>query len=163
MGRLQAMAWALAGAAFLAGCASLPPPGERADTRAFEDTGTTTLGRAVSVIAAAHPGRTGVHAMTVGTDAFAARIALARAAQRSIDAQYYIWHTDETGMLLFEELAAAARRGVRVRLLLDDHGSHGADDVIAALGWSRTSRSASTTRSSSAACGSSNMSVTSSA
>jgi putative cardiolipin synthase len=72
--------------------------------------------------------------MPVATDAFAARVVLAQAAERSIDAQYYIWHADETGMLLFEALAQAARRGVRVRLLLDDQGSHGADDVIAALG-----------------------------
>ena len=125
---------ALAAAALVWGCASLPPLGERAQTRAFQDTGETMLGRAVSPLAAAHPGRTGVHAMPAGTDAFAARVTLARLAQRSIDAQYYIWHTDETGMLLLEELALAARRGVRVRLLLDDQGSHGADDLIAALG-----------------------------
>jgi putative cardiolipin synthase len=124
---------ALAAAAVACGCASLPPIGERADTRAFEDTAATALGRAVAPLADAHPGKTGVHAMPSGTDAFAARVSLARTAQRSIDAQYYIWHTDETGMILFEELANAARRGVRVRLLLDDQGSHGADDVLAAL------------------------------
>ena len=127
-------ALAMAAAVLACGCASLPPLEGRGETRAFEDTAATTLGRAIAPLRATHPGRTGVHAMPSGTDAFAARVALARAAQRSIDAQYYIWHADETGMLLFEELAAAARRGVRVRLLLDDQGSHGADDVIAALG-----------------------------
>jgi len=127
-------ALALAAAALACGCASLPPLEGRVETRALQDTSATTLGRAIAPLRAAHPGKTGVHAMPSATDAFAARMALARVAQRSIDAQYYIWHADETGMLLFEELAAAARRGVRVRLLLDDQGSHGADDVIAALG-----------------------------
>lgn len=58
---------------------------------------------------------------------------LARAAKRSIDAQYYIWHADLTGSLLFGELFAAAERGVRVRLLLDDHNTTGLDPAIAAL------------------------------
>lgn len=58
---------------------------------------------------------------------------LARAAKRSIDAQYYIWHGDLTGSLLFGELLAAADRGVRVRLLLDDHNTSGLDPTIAAL------------------------------
>ena len=128
-------ALALAGVALAWGCTSLPPLEGRVQTHAMHDTATasTLLGRAVAPLRAAHPGKSGVHAMPSGTDAFAARAVLAGTAQRSIDAQYYIWHTDETGMLLFEALAGAARRGVRVRLLLDDQGSHGADEVIAAL------------------------------
>jgi putative cardiolipin synthase len=54
-------------------------------------------------------------------------------AQRSIDVQYYIWHGDHTGVLLFEALWKAAERGVRVRLLLDDINTKGLDDTIAAL------------------------------
>ncbi len=58
---------------------------------------------------------------------------LARAAQRSIDAQYYIWHDDLTGGLLFDELRRAADRGVRVRLLLDDNNTAGLDPLLARL------------------------------
>ena len=58
---------------------------------------------------------------------------LARAAERSIDAQYYIWHGDTTGHLLLEELWNAAERGVRVRLLLDDNGIAGLDPTLAAF------------------------------
>jgi len=58
---------------------------------------------------------------------------LARLAERSLDVQYYIWHGDTSGFLLFEELWNAAGRGVRVRLLLDDNGTSGLDEVIAAL------------------------------
>jgi len=66
-------------------------------------------------------------------DAFAARALLARAAERSLDVQYYIWRRDLTGTLLFEALHAAAERGVRVRLLLDDNNTSGLDTTLAAL------------------------------
>jgi cardiolipin synthase C len=48
-------------------------------------------------------------------------VRLARAAERSLDIQYYIWQKDMTGTLLFNELYEAAERGVRVRLSLDDN------------------------------------------
>lgn len=41
-------------------------------------------------------------------------------AARSLDVQTYIWHADLTGLFFANELIAAADRGVRVRLLLDD-------------------------------------------
>ncbi len=47
--------------------------------------------------------------------------------------QYYIWHGDQTGYLLFEALWQAAERGVRVRLLLDDNNTGGLDATLAAL------------------------------
>jgi cardiolipin synthase C len=68
-----------------------------------------------------------------GPDAFAARALLAEAADRTLDVQYYIWHHDITGILLFEALRRAADRGVRVRLLLDDNNTAGLDGVLAAL------------------------------
>lgn len=55
-----------------------------------------------------------------GLDALASRIAITRAAEKSIDVQYYIWRGDITGKVLAGELLSAADRGVRVRLLLDD-------------------------------------------
>jgi putative cardiolipin synthase len=48
------------------------------------------------------------------------RLALIDSARRSIDAQYYLWYGDDSGLLLVEHLLQAADRGVRVRLLLDD-------------------------------------------
>ena len=57
----------------------------------------------------------------------------ARAAGRSLDLQYYIWHDDFTGRLLDHELLRAADRGVRVRLLLDDLNAHGRNSILAAL------------------------------
>lgn len=68
-----------------------------------------------------------------GRDAFATRVLLAEAAERTLDVQYYIWRDDMSGRLLFEALRRAADRGVRVRLLLDDLGSAGLDATLADL------------------------------
>ena len=111
----------------------MPSLENRTASAAFPDTADTPLGRGIAPAAAAHPGLSGVHPLQRGHDAFAARALLARAATRSIDAQYYIWHGDLTGTLLFAELRAAAERGVRVRLLLDDNNTARLDPVIAAL------------------------------
>jgi putative cardiolipin synthase len=126
--------WAVVALATLAaGCATLPPPEGRTATSALADTAGTRLGRAVAPAVAANPGRTGIHPLPEPRDAFAARVLLAAAAEKSLDVQYYIWHGDEVGYLLFEALWQAAERGVRVRLLLDDHNTAGLDPTIAAL------------------------------
>jgi putative cardiolipin synthase len=126
--------WLCAALATLAaGCVSLPPLAGREASTAFTDTGATTLGRALAPRLARHPDKTGFYPLKLPADAFAARALLAARAQRSLDVQYYIWRGDETGMLLAEALWRAAERGVRVRLLLDDHGTTGLDRVLAAL------------------------------
>jgi len=91
------------------------------------------LAESLQPIVSQHPGKSGVMALPHGTGAFAARVLLARAAKRSIDAQYYIWHDDLTGILLLHELRKAAGRGVRVRLLIDDNGIAGMDAILADL------------------------------
>ncbi|MBS0461554.1 MAG: phospholipase D family protein [Proteobacteria bacterium] len=93
----------------------------------------TALEAAIAPLAAAHPGCSGIHPLPDGLDAFAARMLLARAAQRTLDVQYYIWDDDKTGALLFDALRTAADRGVRVRLLLDDHNTAGLDEKLAEL------------------------------
>jgi len=125
--------WLTSAVALLAGCASLPPPQDRPASSALTETADTRLGAAVAPLVAAHPGLSGIHAMPDAYDAFAARVVLASAAQKSLDAQYFIWHDDQVGTLLFEALWKAAGRGVRVRLLLDDGGTTGIDATLAAL------------------------------
>ena len=116
----------------LAACAGLPD-GERARSSALDDTADTRLGRALAPAVKANSGRSGIYALSGGRDAFAARVLLARAAERSLDVQYYIWRDDITGGLLAEALWQAAERGVRVRVLLDDNNTKGMDEAIAAL------------------------------
>ena len=116
----------------LTGC-SLPRGVDRPPSSAFADTGATRLGHAVAAAVSAHRGKTGILTLDNSRDAFAARVALARAADRSLDVQYYIWHPDTSGALLARELWQAAQRGVRVRLLLDDNNTRGMDETISAL------------------------------
>ena len=115
-------------------CATLPENVGRRETFAYPDTGGTLLGREVSRQAAAHPpGESGFHLLGKGLDAFVARAVLARLAERSIDAQYYLYHDDLVGRLLTWELLQAADRGVRVRLLVDDMDLADRDLSAAAL------------------------------
>jgi len=125
---------AVIGVAFaLGGCASLPEIPAKSVTTAMFDTAHTRLGRAVATDIAARPGLSGFHPVGDGADAFLARVAMARAAERTLDVQYYIFHADMTGGVLLGELLAAADRGVRVRLLVDDLHAGKHDDALAAV------------------------------
>jgi len=102
-------------------------------TQVVQDTTDTPLARAVLAGVTAHPGLSGTYAITDGRSAFATRSLLIKAAQRTLDVQYYIWDNDISGTLLLEALLDAAQRGVRVRLLLDDNGIAGLDPALSAL------------------------------
>lgn len=118
----------------LAGC-SLPPMPERTPSQAIstEASAQTQLGQALAPLQQQHPNLTGIYPLADAYAAYAARALLARAAQRTLDVQYYIWRNDTTGHLLLDELLRAADRGVRVRLLLDDGGTSGMDALLAAI------------------------------
>ena len=60
-----------------------------------------------------------VNILEVGEDALLVRVHLIRAAKKSIDIQTFIWAEDDAGWLVLDELIAAAKRGVRVRVLVD--------------------------------------------
>ncbi|MFI4970926.1 MAG: phospholipase D-like domain-containing protein, partial [Lysobacterales bacterium] len=60
-----------------------------------------------------------VNVLERGADALLLRIHLIRAARKSIDIQTFIWTEDDAGWLVLDELIAAARRGVKVRVLAD--------------------------------------------
>ena len=122
-----------AGMALLMNRTALPPLEGRETSHALLDTAETGLGRALAGAISEHPGQSGIYPLLQARDAFAARVLLARAAERTLDVQYYIWRDDLTGTLLFEELHAAAERGVRVRLLLDDHPVTSLDETLAML------------------------------
>jgi putative cardiolipin synthase len=93
----------------------------------------TEIDRELQPQLAAHPGQTGVLVVADGLDAFAMRAISARKAGRSLDLMYYMWHDDLTGRLLAREAYAAAERGVRVRLLIDDINTDGLDPQLLAM------------------------------
>jgi len=136
------MAWLLCGlaGALLCGCASLPAPTEAPRDEAMAASPATALGRAAALLAAppvaAAPGRTrlsAVRPLIQGAFALDARLTLIRRAQRSIDLQTYLIGNDATGLLILRELRDAARRGVRVRLLVDDFYTGGLDHALQGL------------------------------
>ena len=68
-----------------------------------------------------------------GHDALLARLDLLRSATTAIDLQTYIFDEDDAGRLVLDELLAAARRGVRVRVLVDQLSALKRVDTLAAL------------------------------
>lgn len=118
---------------FIAGCSFSLPKNTSEHGSSLPPAVSGQLASAISEMQAEKPGLTGVLPLAKGSDAFAARMLLADAAASSIDTQYYIWRADLTGYLLLDRLKQAADRGVKVRLLLDDHGTSGLDPAIASL------------------------------
>ena len=124
------------GAMFVIGMSLLfPLPEEHFDetTERLPPDWNGPLGQAIRPALDRQPGLSGIRPLADGRAAFAARAILAREAVSSIDAQYYIWQDDTTGLMLLDELRAAAERGVRVRLLVDDNGIPGLDPLMAEL------------------------------
>jgi putative cardiolipin synthase len=111
----------------------LPDNSQSTPSHAIGDGDSTSLGKAFKPQLEQHPGQSGVYLLGKGLDAFVGRAVLARLAERSIDVQYYMFHQDTVGRLLIMEVLAAADRGVRGRMLIDDMYGGEADDVWAAL------------------------------
>jgi cardiolipin synthase C len=88
---------------------------------------------AIDAQIAAHPGQTGAYVLETGTEALIARAWLVDNAKHAIDAQYFIWSTDNIGILAAEALLRAADRGVVVRVIVDDLLINAPDKALLAL------------------------------
>jgi putative cardiolipin synthase len=107
---------------------------QRTASNALAYPSTTTIGALFKEAADKHPGLSGFSLVRQGGPAFMARLAMADLAEKTLDGQYYIWDGDTSGLILADRLLRAADRGVRVRLLIDDHYmSETRDANIAAL------------------------------
>jgi len=104
----------------LAGCATVDFDYPRDASVAIDPSEDTTLHRRVDDWLATNPGPSGFYPLINGTDALGARLRLIRAAEKTIDVQYFLMKTDAAGFVFSAALLAAADRGVRVRFLLDD-------------------------------------------
>jgi phosphatidylserine/phosphatidylglycerophosphate/cardiolipin synthase-like enzyme len=71
-----------------------------------------------------------------GSDALLARLNLIRSARERIDLQTYIFDKDDSARLVLDELLAAARRGVKVRVLIDQLSAIADLEILAALSGS---------------------------
>ena len=72
-------------------------------------------------------GLSGFRLLPLGTHSLDARLQLIQRSQTSLDLQYYHLADDSTGRALLRALRDAAARGVRVRVLIDDLYTGGAD------------------------------------
>ena len=119
---------------FLAGCAgpslretALPlvetharPPASEGILRELADEVTRTHG----------PEHSGFRLLDASYDSLLARLVLIDSAVSSLDIQTYLWYPDNSGRLILERAVEAAKRGVHVRLLIDDLLTLGLDQVI---------------------------------
>ena len=120
--------------ALLGGCASLPAPQPREPSVALAPAdGTALAGIAAASLDGTGPGRAGLRLLPSGAQALEARLALIDAAERSIDAQYFLLADDRSGQQFAQALRNAAARGVRVRLLVDDLHTAGSERLLAEL------------------------------
>jgi len=71
-----------------------------------------------------------------GEVSLVARLNLIRSATRSIDLQTYIFDKDDSARLVLDELQAAARRGVKVRVLIDQLSAISDLEILGALSGS---------------------------
>ncbi|WP_255503200.1 phospholipase D family protein [Cupriavidus sp. UME77] len=111
---------------FAEGCASLPKEAPREQSAALADPATTALGRLVAQ-SAPDQALSGFHVIASGEEAYGTLISLADHATRTLDLQYYIIEADESSREILRHVRAAAERGVRVRVLVDDLHSDGKD------------------------------------
>ena len=74
-----------------------------------------------------------VSLLETGRDSLLLRLHLIKSAQKSIDIQTFIWVNDESGHLVLAELLAAAKRGVKVNIIIDQLFSMGNSWFLAEL------------------------------
>lgn len=119
-----------------AGCSSLSPKQSAEATRVLTEGKSTEitcqqadhcavenrLSRAADAAIAASSEAAPKHSVWIvesGQDALHVRVSMIRAAKVAIDVQTYIFDEDDSARMIVRELLAAARRGVKVRILID--------------------------------------------
>jgi putative cardiolipin synthase len=119
--------------ALLSACTSVPFDYPKTASTAILPDSDTRLGAIGANWQREHGSLSGILGLSDGVDALGARLGLMEAAQRSVDAQYFIVKNDRAGALFVGKMLLAADRGVRVRLLVDDIFSPGVDDPLSLL------------------------------
>ena len=134
-----ALGASVAASLLLTGCASLPSDVDRPVSTALTDNSDTMLGRTVAARAAIAGTRndSGFAIVSNAELAFTSRMALIKAAQKTLDIQYYAIFADDTTVRIFQALREAAARGVRIRVLLDDFNTSGDNARVLQLGFEK--------------------------
>ena len=119
----------------LTGCSTLPPHTLAPITQNTLqiDNSHTALAQVIQPLQKQHPELTGYHVLSAPLEALASRLRLIEKAESSLDLQYYIWDNDKVGALALHALVAAADRGVKIRLLIDDNNAQKTDGIFLTL------------------------------
>lgn len=137
--RLRWWRWLLAMCilGWASGCASLPANDNRQPSMAFSQPEQTPLGQLVQNRRAQAGARSDSAFFLLDSvdTALTSRIALVEGVRRALDLQYYAIHADASTEVLLQKIRDAARRGVRVRILLDDFNSVGEDAQVLRLAF----------------------------
>ena len=120
-------------ALILAGCVGVPFDYPKNASHALPPDPNTLIGLAYHEWLQAHPDESGFVGLSSGIDALGARLRMMAAAEKTIDAQYFILKKDRVGALFVGKMLRAADRGVRVRLLIDDIFSPGVEQHLRLL------------------------------
>ena len=80
----------------------------------------TTLSKELMGLESQMETNTGVYVLEDGSGSMVARAWLTEHAEKTIDIQYFIFSTDNIGLIACDYLIRAADRGVKVRILVDD-------------------------------------------
>nr|WP_145547484.1 phospholipase D family protein [Variovorax boronicumulans] len=124
-------------ALWLTGCASLPSEVQRPVSHALAHSEDTRLGRSIAEYVARSGQRqaSGFRLLGATEAAYSSRLSLIDAADRTLDLQYYAILADPSTGQLLQRLREAAARGVRVRILLDDFNTTGANAQVLRLAF----------------------------
>jgi phosphatidylserine/phosphatidylglycerophosphate/cardiolipin synthase-like enzyme len=124
-----------------AACATLPRHvvKDRSEALSPASATATTLGNLAARASEEHNmtgarSLSGVRLLSSGAEAFSSLLALADHAEKTLDLQYYLITQEDSSLILLEHVRAAAERGVRVRMLVDDFHTVGEDRRFRRLG-----------------------------
>lgn len=115
------------------GCGGLPKDVDRPVSTALDTAGERTeLATMVQQLRQKAGARhaSGFSLLSGPQEAYGSRLALVQSAQKTLDLQYYAIHADASSAHLLRSVVNAARRGVRVRILLDDFHSTGRNALV---------------------------------
>ncbi len=80
----------------------------------------TTLTKELEDVSGLMKNKTGVYVLEDGSGSMVARAWLTEYAEKTIDIQYFIFSTDNVGLIACDYLVKAADRGVKIRIIVDD-------------------------------------------
>ena len=96
------------------------PPQEKDFCSSIHPHDSMVLGKRLDMLKDSMVHKTGVYVLEDGGGSMMARAWLCEQAERSIDIQYFIFSTDNVGLIACDYLVRAADRGIKVRILVDD-------------------------------------------